>query len=117
VEDNRDAAETLCRLLEMWGHEVAVAYSGPEGVAAAREYRPEVVLCDLGLPGMDGYAVAAELRRDPALTAIRLIAVTGYSPAEERGSRSRAAGFERHLTKPVDPAELAALLAEPPATA
>jgi PAS domain S-box-containing protein len=115
VEDNRDAAEMLCGLLEMWGHEVAVAYSGPEGVTAAREYCPEVVLCDLGLPGMDGYAVAAELRQDPALEGIRLIAVTGYGPSEPRGSRSQEAGFERHLTKPVDPAELARLLADLPA--
>jgi PAS domain S-box-containing protein len=110
VEDNPDAAETLRDLLELSGHEVAVAYSGPSGVATAREFWPEVVLCDLGLPGMDGCAVAAELRRDPATAAARLIAVTGYGQEEAR-RRCREAGFDLCLTKPVDPEQLERLLA------
>jgi PAS domain S-box-containing protein len=116
VEDNRDAAETLRELLELFGHTVEIAYSGPAGVEAAREFHPEVVLCDLGLPGMDGYAVAAELRRDPTTAATRLIAVSGYGQAEDR-YRSQEAGFDVHLTKPVDMAELERLLTAGPASA
>jgi PAS domain S-box-containing protein len=110
VEDNLDAAETLRDLLELSGHEVAVAYSGTAGVDTARQFWPEVVLCDLGLPGMDGYAVAAELRRDPVTAAARLIAVTGYGQEEDR-RHCREAGFDLCLTKPVDPTELERLLA------
>jgi PAS domain S-box-containing protein len=101
IEDNTDAAETLRDLLELFGHRVEVAYSGPAGVEMARLARPDVVLCDLGLPGMDGYAVAAALRQDPATTSSRLIAVTGYGQAEDL-RRSAEAGFDAHLTKPVE---------------
>jgi CheY-like chemotaxis protein len=111
VEDNRDAADTLREVLELAGHEVAVAYEGPAGVEAARKFHPEVVLCDLGLPGMDGYAVAAELRRDPATAATRLIAVSGYGQDEDR-RRSLEAGFDRHLIKPVDLVELQRLIGD-----
>jgi PAS domain S-box-containing protein len=114
VEDNSDAADTLRDLLELFGHEVEVAYSGPAGVAAARQFRPEVVLCDLGLPGVDGYAVAAALRQDPATASVRLIAVSGYGREEDR-RRCREAGFDHHLTKPVEPGELERLLATLPA--
>ncbi|MCC2668555.1 MAG: Chemotaxis protein methyltransferase CheR [Armatimonadetes bacterium] len=101
VEDNRDAAETLAEILELDGHKVEVAFSGPAGVEAARRLRPDVVLCDIGLPGMDGYQVAASLRADPALAGMRLIAVTGYGQDEDR-RRTREAGFDAHLTKPVE---------------
>jgi hypothetical protein len=77
VDDNRDAAEMLRDLLEIAGCAVDVAHSGPAGVAAAARFRPEVVLCDIGLPGMDGFAVAAALRGDPATAAARLVAITG----------------------------------------
>jgi PAS domain S-box-containing protein len=110
VEDNRDAAETLRELMDLLGHEVEVAYSGPEGLAAARRFRPDVVLCDLGLPGMDGYALAAELRGSPETAHARLIAVSGYGQMEDR-IRAREAGFDLHLTKPVDPERLSRLLA------
>jgi signal transduction histidine kinase len=110
VEDNFDAADTLRDLLEMAGHEVEVAYSGPGGIEAAQKFRPDVVLCDIGLPGMDGYEVAAALRQDPTTAAARLIAVTGYGE-EEAQRRSREAGFEHHLVKPVDPEALQRLLA------
>ncbi len=109
VEDNRDAADSLRLLLELLGHRVAVAYNGPEGVRRAREWRPDVVLCDIGLPGLDGYEVAGELRHDPATAGARLIAITGYGQEEAR-RRTREAGFDHHLTKPVDPAVLQPLL-------
>jgi PAS domain S-box-containing protein len=105
IEDNHDTAETLRTLLELAGHEVAVAYAGPAGVETARQVQPEVVLSDLGLPGMDGFAVARALRHDPATAGARLIAVTGYGQEEDQ-RRARDAGFDQHLVKPVDPAEL-----------
>ena len=112
VEDNPDAAATMRDFLELSGHEVELAASGTDGVQAAREFHPEVVLCDLGLPGMSGFEVAAELRRDPATRSAKLIAVTGYGRDEDR-RKSKEAGFDLHLTKPVDPIQLRALLLEP----
>src|SRR5262249_51526415 len=102
VEDNRDAADSLRLLLEFSGHEVAVAYSGHDGVQAAERYQPDVVLCDIGLPGLDGYGVARKLRESPTTAKARLIAVTAYGRDEDR-RRSHEAGFEQHLVKPVDP--------------
>jgi CheY-like chemotaxis protein/nitrogen-specific signal transduction histidine kinase len=113
VEDNPDAAATMRDFLELSGHEVELAVSGLDGVQAARKFHPEVVLCDLGLPGMDGFEVAAELRRDPETASAKLIAVTGYGRDEDR-RRSKEAGFDLHLTKPVDPVQLKALLQGPP---
>jgi PAS domain S-box-containing protein len=113
VEDNRDTADSLRLMLEVYGHEVRVAYTGPDGVRAAAEWRPDVVVCDIGLPGLDGYGVVSALRRNPATAAARVIAVTGYG-SEEDQSRSRAVGFDEHLTKPVDPETLISALA--PAT-
>jgi CheY-like chemotaxis protein len=102
VEDNRDGAEMLRILLQLDGHEVAMAYNGPAAVETARQFRPDVVLCDLGLPGMDGYAVARALRQDPATAGAYLIVLSGYGQ-EEVLRKSREAGFDLHLTKPVDP--------------
>jgi signal transduction histidine kinase/DNA-binding response OmpR family regulator len=121
IEDNRDAADSLRMLLELNGYEVTVAYSGPEGVRAAERCHPQVVLCDIGLPGLNGYGVAEELRRKLATAQPRLIAVTGYS-AEDDLRRSQAVGFDAHLVKPVDPNVLLGLLAidgspHPPAVA
>ncbi len=112
VEDNPDAAESLRDFLELYGHQVELANSGFDGVEAARQFHPEVVLCDLGLPGMDGFEVAAALRGDPSTASARLIAVTGYGREEDR-RRSKAAGFDLHLTKPVDPARLRQVLSSP----
>jgi PAS domain S-box-containing protein len=109
VEDNRDAAETLRVWLGILGHEVEVAHTGPEGVEAARRRPPEVVLCDIGLPGLDGYGVARAIRQDATTAGARLIAITGYGSDEDR-RRSQDAGFDLHLTKPVDPADLQPLL-------
>lgn len=109
IEDNEDAAEVLREVLEMYEHEVAVAYSGPAGVETARAFHPEVVLCDLGLPGMNGYEVASTLRSDPETRAAHLVALTGFSQAEER-ARAQACGFEVHLTKPVGVDDIQRLL-------
>ena len=105
VEDNLDSAESLRMLLEACGYEVTLASTGPEGLEAARALKPDVVLCDIGLPGMDGFAVASVLRKDPATAALRLIAVTGYGREEDR-VKALESGFDLHLTKPVDPARL-----------
>jgi PAS domain S-box-containing protein len=118
VEDNLDAAQTLADLLAMFGYQIELAHSGPDGLAAARRFRPQVVLCDIGLPDMDGYQVAEALRRDPITAGARLIAVSGYgSDADE--DRGYAAGFDAYLVKPVEtPRLLATLRAEsaaPPA--
>lgn len=112
VEDNRDAAETLRDLLELMGCRVAVAFSGAEAVTTVRQFGPEVVLCDLGLPGLNGYQVAETLRQGPAFSSTRLIAISGYGQEEDR-RRSREAGFDLHLTKPVDLTELQRVLAAP----
>jgi CheY-like chemotaxis protein len=111
VEDNRDTADGLRDLMELIGCTVDVAYSGPEGLRIAARSRPDLILCDLGLPGMDGYEVAKELRRDPATSDARLIAVSGYGQEEDK-RRCRQAGFDLHLTKPVEFADLQRLIDE-----
>jgi signal transduction histidine kinase/ActR/RegA family two-component response regulator len=116
IEDNRDAAEVLRVLLELARHQVVVAHTGPSGIEAARQFRPDVILCDLGLPGMDGLAVARQLRADPTTATARLVALTGYGSRDDQ-QRAREAGFDRHLTKPVEPEDLQrALAADPPAS-
>jgi CheY-like chemotaxis protein len=111
IEDNRATADSLRELLDLSGHDVRVAYDGPAGVRAAREWPPEVVLCDIGLPGLDGYGVAAALRAHPGTSRARLIAITAYGSDEAR-RRSHEVGFERHFVKPVDPGVLLELLAD-----
>jgi len=110
VEDNRDSAESLRMMLATQGYEVALAYTGIEGVEAARRVRPDVVICDVGLPGMDGYAVAQAIRMNPGTAKARLIAVTGYGQNDDR-VRALASGFDKHLVKPADPQVLLGLLA------
>lgn len=102
VEDNRDSAESLRKLLYYSGYEVAVAFTGQEGLRAARRMRPDVVLCDIGLPDSNGFIVAAALREQPETSGARLIAVTAYGEDEDR-RRALQAGFDLHLVKPVDP--------------
>ncbi|MDQ2730126.1 MAG: CHASE3 domain-containing protein [Armatimonadota bacterium] len=101
IEDNVDAAETLRDVLDLLGHDVEVALSGPEGLEKAQRLLPDVILCDLGLPDMDGFEVARTLRTDPQTASLRLIATSGYGQEEDK-RRSREAGFDRHLTKPLD---------------
>ncbi|HYF42952.1 MAG TPA: ATP-binding protein [Ramlibacter sp.] len=102
VEDNSDGLETLLALLEAMGYQVAGAADGPEGLRVAAEFRPEVVLLDLGLPGMDGYEVARAMRADPRLRSAAIIALTGWGAERDR-ARTAQAGFDGHLTKPVEP--------------
>jgi two-component system CheB/CheR fusion protein len=99
-------------LLRLQGQDVRVAYEGPAALELAREFRPEVVLLDLGMPGLDGYEVARRLRQQPGLEGILLVAVTGWGQEEDR-RRSREAGFDLHWVKPVEPAALRELLAHP----
>jgi two-component system, sensor histidine kinase len=109
IEDNLDFREGLRSLLQSWGHRVEEASGGAEGLDIVRRRRPEIVLIDLGLPGIDGYAVARALRSTPGGEGLLLIAITGYGRASDR-RRTEEAGFDAHLTKPVSLPELAALL-------
>jgi CheY-like chemotaxis protein len=113
IEDNRATAESLRRLIELFGYDVKVAYTGPEGVQAARDWTPDFVLCDIGLPGMDGYEVATTLRQDLATANARLVAITAYGSDDAR-KRSQEVGFEHHFVKPVHPAVLISFLSGPP---
>jgi PAS domain S-box-containing protein len=105
VDDNRDAAESLAMILEMSGSTVAVALSGAQALAQVRSFQPDIVLTDIGMPGMDGYEVAKRIRADPSSRDLLLVALTGWGQAEDK-ERAISAGFDEHLTKPVDPAEL-----------
>ena len=96
-------------LLQLAGYETAVAYCGPDGVQTAKVWKLDVVHCDIGLPGMDRDGVAVQLRQDPLLSKMRLIAVTGYGRAEDV-QRSREAGFDDHLVKPITSNKLAQFL-------
>jgi signal transduction histidine kinase/ActR/RegA family two-component response regulator len=111
VEDNLDGRESLRDLLEIWGHRVSLAESGPVGVEMAFSLRPDVALIDIGLPGIDGNEVARRIRSILGEEAISLIAMTGYGQPEDR-RRALQAGFDFYLIKPVDPAVLSRLLAE-----
>jgi len=115
VEDNPDAAEGLRMLLEILGHQVHVGFDGGGALALAREERPDVMLVDIGLPGIDGYEVARRVRAEPNLASIALVALTGYGRDEDR-ARALAAGFDHHLTKPVEPEALTRLVASLAAT-
>jgi PAS domain S-box-containing protein len=110
VDDNRDAADSLALLLEVYGAEVRVTYDGISAVAELRGWRPDVVLLDLGMPDMDGFEVAARIRKQPELAGIMLVALTGWGQPEDRRA-TRAAGFDLHLVKPVSPPELRELIA------
>ena len=101
VDDNVDAAQTLAMLLKASGHDVRTAYDGPTALEAALDYRPNVVLLDIGLPGLDGFEVAKRLRQQPDLSSVVLVAMTGYGQESDR-QRSQDAGFNHHLVKPAD---------------
>ncbi len=110
IEDNADARETLTVALALAGHQVHDAADGVEGMALAAAVTPDVVLIDIGLPGLDGYEVARRLRARPEGRTALLVALTGYGREEDR-RRAEEAGFDAHLVKPADPARLLALLA------
>ncbi len=109
VDDNVDAAETLSRLLRLSAHEVRVAHDGLAALAAAREMNPNVVLLDIGLPKLNGFEVAKSLRARADGPRPLLVAITGFGQAEDR-ARTAEAGFDHHLTKPVDPKLLHTLM-------
>jgi CheY-like chemotaxis protein len=110
VDDYRDAADSLARMLRLIGHDTEMAHDGLEAVQAAAAFRPDVVLLDIGLPKMNGYEVARHIRKQPWGKGMALIAVTGWGQEEDK-RRAFEAGFDHHLTKPVEAAALAKLLA------
>ncbi len=111
VDDSADLVEMLAMVVETAGHEVRKALDGRSGIATAMSYCPDVVLLDLGMPGMSGIEVARELRRRPETSKTRMVALTGWGQVEDRLETERA-GFDFHLTKPTDPAHLEQLLAQ-----
>lgn len=113
VEDDRDVVGALSRLIRLLGHEIRVAYDGEEAIAVAAEFRPEVVLMDIGLPTLDGYATARRMRAEPWAQHAWLFAVTGWGQEGDR-RQAHEAGFDEHLTKPLELGTLRALLARSP---
>jgi signal transduction histidine kinase/ActR/RegA family two-component response regulator len=109
VDDNRDAADSLAMLLRLQGHEVRVAHDGLAALELAKDYRPEMVFLDIGMPGMDGYEVARRLRQTPGLEKVVVAALTGWGQQEDR-RRTADAGFDHHLVKPPEPKVLERLL-------
>ncbi|GAB1596897.1 hybrid sensor histidine kinase/response regulator [Lysobacter claricitrinus] len=114
VDDNIDAAESMGMVLELLGIEHRVVFDGPSAVDAVTAFRPDVVLLDIGMPGMDGCEVAQQIRSQREYDDVQLVALTGWSQAQDR-ERTRAAGFDHHLSKPVDIGALQALLDTAPA--
>jgi CheY-like chemotaxis protein len=111
VDDLKDSADSLAMMLKTKGHDVRTAYDGLEAVEAAREFRPEIVLLDIGMPRLDGYEAARRIREQCDYGRLVLIAITGWGHDENR-ARTRDAGFDHHLVKPVEPATLTRLLAQ-----
>jgi CheY-like chemotaxis protein len=110
VDDNRDGADLMAVLLRLQGHEVEVAHDGYCALEIAARFEPRVVLLDIGLPGLNGYEVAKQLRQMKHSQPQCLIAMTGYGSEEDR-QRTEEAGFDHHIVKPIEPAELNKLLA------
>jgi PAS domain S-box-containing protein len=112
VDDNADTAHGVSKLLKLLGHEVETTHNGPKAIELARSFKPEVVLLDIGLPDMDGYAVVKQLRKEDCCKDALIVAVSGYGQDEDR-QRSREAGFDQHLVKPVDYDALMSVFAQP----
>lgn len=108
IEDNRDAADTLAKLLRLLGYEVKAVYSGLDALVAAESFAPDCIVSDIGLPGLDGYALAEKFRLHDSFKRTPLIALTAYTEPE----RAKAAGFDHHLVKPVNARVIAALISE-----
>ncbi len=111
VDDNLDSANTCALLLQLEGHDVMVAHEGPGALEMASEFKPEIILLDIGLPGMDGYEVAHRIRKMHPLDETLLIAVSGYSP-RENVEDTNGGCFDHHLMKPVDFSQLKMLIAQ-----
>ena len=109
VDDNRDAAESLAMLLELDGFAVSIAYDGPEALAQIESFTPDIALLDIGMPGMDGYELARRIRATRHGRELTLVALTGWGQADDK-ERAADAGFDEHLTKPVDPDLLAQII-------
>jgi CheY-like chemotaxis protein len=109
IEDNPEVADSLREALQLAGHDVVVAFDAPEGIEKARTSAPEVVICDLGLPGMDGFAVARTMRADPRLARVRLVALSGYAGPEDIAAAMKA-GFDAHVAKPAGMEEIERVL-------
>jgi CheY-like chemotaxis protein len=105
VDDNVDAAAMLAALIRQLGHEVEIVHDGSAALRAVEGYRPEVILLDIGMPGMNGFEVAQRLRELGRVPRLRIVAVTGWGKPEDR-QRSREAGFDMHLIKPVELSEI-----------
>ena len=110
VDDLPDARASLRLLLGLWGHEIREAADGPSALREAADFRPDVVLLDIGLPGLNGFEVARRLRQQPALRKAVLVAMTGYGRESDR-QRSQEAGFDHHLVKPGDFGKVLQILA------
>lgn len=111
IEDNKDLAELLSSAVSMLGHEVYAAYDGLEGIAKARDMQPDVIFCDIGLPGKSGYKVAKTIREDGKLKSTYLVALTGYA-SEYDIEHAKESGFDRHLAKPVNAGDIEIVLSE-----
>jgi len=111
IDDNKDFAEVMSELIEMLGYRTFIATKGCEGIAKAKELHPDIIICDIGLPEMNGYDVAESIRNDNELKDIFLIALSGYTSQTDI-QRSKEAGFNRHLAKPVDIDDIEAIFAE-----
>jgi two-component system CheB/CheR fusion protein len=109
VDDHADNAQGLARILSLRNCEVRLAHDGLAGLQAAKDFLPEVLLLDIGLPGLDGYALAAALRAEPSLADALFIAVSGYAQAKDQ-ERARAAGFDFHYGKPIEINDLVAFV-------
>jgi CheY-like chemotaxis protein len=105
VDDNVDAALMLAALVKQFGHEVLTVHDGPQALRVAETFRPDVILLDIGMPGMNGFEVARSLREKGITPAPRIVAVTGWGKAEDH-ERSREAGFDMHLVKPVEVSQI-----------
>jgi CheY-like chemotaxis protein len=113
IEDNLGAAKTLGRMLtRFWQHEVRLAYDGTSGLAEARQFLPDLILCDIGLPGISGYEVVRQLRRQPEFDRTLIAALTGYGQAEDR-RQALEAGFDEHLVKPASVQTIEKLFTDP----
>ena len=111
VDDNRDAADSLSEMLELMGHTSSVAYDGQQGIDAASHFKPDVILLDIGMPNLNGYDACRIVRQQPWGKNVVVIAATGWGQEKDR-SRTREAGFDHHLIKPVDPHELLKTITE-----
>lgn len=111
IDDNKDLSEIMCDLIGFLGHKTICSLDGKDGIAKAKELHPDIIICDIGLPGMDGYEVAQLMRKDDEIKDAFLIALSGYAGPEDR-KRSKEAGFDRHLAKPADISAIERVIAE-----